>query len=559
MTNDSQSGATNDTFRPAAQYIRMSTEHQRYSPDNQRAAIAAFAAERGYEVVRTYQDSGKSGLTLKKRPALQELLSDVLSGSPSFKTILVLDVSRWGRFQDTDQAAHYEYLCREAGVAIHYCLEPFDNDGGPLSAILKTMKRVMAAEYSRELSGRISRAQRHQAGLGFKQGGDTPLGLRRQVIDEHGKPRFVLQPGQRKAVSTDKITYTRGPAREVALVRKIFHLYVSDKLRLGQIEAWLNKKGRKQRNGNPWTTAAVRGVLTQQLYTGRYIFGKRANNLGHRAMLSPDRWVATDVMEPIVPKAIFDAAQERRAATIRKYMAKQEILEELARLLHEKGRLTKPLINQCIYLPNYQAIARHFGTLSEAYRLVGYESPSRMATSDEGHVYSDEDLLDELRRIHRERGYLSALAIRTDPKSPSKSCFIRRFGSLGRSFELAGFPMTWDDRQSAALAHREWTGVEARPYRRPIRRSASGFPFTDAELISHLKDLLSVHGHLSAKVIESDPKFPGRSFYLRRFGGLRKAYALAGYYGTQREICLAAAKRNKRAQENATDRSFLSR
>lgn len=549
MTNDSQSGATNDTLLPAAQYIRMSTEHQRYSPDNQRAAIATFAAERGYEVVRTYQDSGKSGLTLKKRPALQELLSDVLSGSPGFKSILVLDVSRWGRFQDTDQAAHYEYLCREAGVAIHYCLEPFDNDGGPLSAILKTMKRVMAAEYSRELSGRISRAQRHQAGLGFKQGGDTPLGLRRQVIDEHGRPRFVLQPGQRKAVSTDKIIYTRGPAREVALVREIFHLYVWEELRLGQIEEWLNKKGRKQRNGNPWTTAAVRGVLTQELYAGRYIFGRRANNLGNRAMLGPERWVETQVMEPIVSPSLFEAAQRRRAANLRKYLKKPEMLAGLARLLKEQGRLSKPLIDQCIYLPNHQAIARHFGTLSEAYRAVGYESPSRFAKNREGDVYADEDLLDQLRRIHGERGYLSAHAIKTDADSPSKSCFIRRFGTLGRAFELAGFPMTWDDRQSAALAHRAWVGAEVRSYRRPIRRNAEGLPFSNAELIAHLKRLLSIHGYLSASVIESDPAFPGRSFYLRRFGGLRQAYARAGYYGTQSEICYAAAKRNKRSRD----------
>lgn len=119
-------------LRPAAQYIRMSTEHQRYSPDNQKAVIDAFAAKRGFDVVRTYQHSGKSGLTLSRRPALQQLLADVLAGAAEFKAILVLDVSRWGRFQHTDQAAHYEYICRDAGVEVHYCSEPFENDGGPL-------------------------------------------------------------------------------------------------------------------------------------------------------------------------------------------------------------------------------------------------------------------------------------------------------------------------------------------------------------------------------------------------------------------------------------------
>src|SRR5258708_5313279 len=104
-----------------AQYLRMSREHQKYSPANQSAAIARYAQENGFEVVRTYQDDGRSGLTLQGRKGLQCLLGDVLSGRSDFTHVLVLDVSRWGRFQDPDQGAHYEFLCREAGVAIHYC------------------------------------------------------------------------------------------------------------------------------------------------------------------------------------------------------------------------------------------------------------------------------------------------------------------------------------------------------------------------------------------------------------------------------------------------------
>src|SRR3546814_6179399 len=89
---------------PAAQYIRMSTEHQRYSPDNQKAAIASFAEARGFEIVKTYLDAGKSGLTLAKRDGLKQLLSDVISGDINFRAIFVLDVSRRGRFQNTYQA-----------------------------------------------------------------------------------------------------------------------------------------------------------------------------------------------------------------------------------------------------------------------------------------------------------------------------------------------------------------------------------------------------------------------------------------------------------------------
>jgi DNA invertase Pin-like site-specific DNA recombinase len=82
----------------AAQYVRMSTEHQKYSTQNQADIIAQYAARRGFEIVRTYEDSGKSGLSLDGRRSLQQLIADVRSSNTDFKAILVYEVSRWGRF-----------------------------------------------------------------------------------------------------------------------------------------------------------------------------------------------------------------------------------------------------------------------------------------------------------------------------------------------------------------------------------------------------------------------------------------------------------------------------
>ena len=48
--------------RRAAQYVRMSTEHQQYSTANQADKILDYAAHHGFEIVRTYADEGKSGL-----------------------------------------------------------------------------------------------------------------------------------------------------------------------------------------------------------------------------------------------------------------------------------------------------------------------------------------------------------------------------------------------------------------------------------------------------------------------------------------------------------------
>src|SRR5689334_15639195 len=93
----------------AAEYCRMSTEHQRYSITNQQEAIRNFAAAHGMKVVATYADEGKSGVTLRRRTELSRLLSDVRSRSLECEVILVYDVSRWGRFQDPDEAAFHEF------------------------------------------------------------------------------------------------------------------------------------------------------------------------------------------------------------------------------------------------------------------------------------------------------------------------------------------------------------------------------------------------------------------------------------------------------------------
>jgi hypothetical protein len=76
----------------AAQYVRMSNIHQRYSIENQAAAIAAYAARYGLNIVRTYRDDGLSGLKTNKREGLKQLITDVCSGRADFNRVLVYDV-----------------------------------------------------------------------------------------------------------------------------------------------------------------------------------------------------------------------------------------------------------------------------------------------------------------------------------------------------------------------------------------------------------------------------------------------------------------------------------
>jgi DNA invertase Pin-like site-specific DNA recombinase len=73
-------------------------------------------------IVRTYKDEGRSGLRIKGRAGLLKLIGDVSSGKADFDHILVYDVSRWGRFQDVDESAHYEFVCKQNGIKVAYAL-----------------------------------------------------------------------------------------------------------------------------------------------------------------------------------------------------------------------------------------------------------------------------------------------------------------------------------------------------------------------------------------------------------------------------------------------------
>src|SRR5258707_3547942 len=112
-------GATERVQSFAAAYVRMSTEHQQYSTSNQMDVIRDYAKRRGLEIVKEYSDEGKSGLNIQGRDALAQMIRDVQNGEAKFSCILAYDVSRWGRFQDADESAYYECICRQSGVAVH--------------------------------------------------------------------------------------------------------------------------------------------------------------------------------------------------------------------------------------------------------------------------------------------------------------------------------------------------------------------------------------------------------------------------------------------------------
>lgn len=386
----------------AAQYIRMSTEHQQYSTANQGDVVKDYAERRGFEIVRTYADEGKSGLRVEGRESLRKLIDDVESGAADFQVILVYDVSRWGRFQDADESAYYEYLCKRAGIDVHYCAEQFENDGRPTSTIIKSVKRAMAGEYSRELSTKVFQGQCRLIELGYRQGGAAGFGLRRMLIDQAGQPKSTLSQGEYKSIQTDRVVLVPGPAEEVQTVLWMYRLFTQEGKQESQIAELLNSRGILTDLGRPWTRGTVREVLTNEKYIGNNVYNRTSFKLKKKNVQnSPDMWVRKDgAFDPVVPADLFFTARGIFLERNRRF-SNEEMLARLRALIEENATISASLIDAADGVPSSAAYRSRFGSLVDAYRLAGHV-PER--------DYSYVEVNRHLRSLHP--GYLDDLVDR---------------------------------------------------------------------------------------------------------------------------------------------------
>lgn len=357
----------------AAEYVRMSTEHQKYSTENQGDIIRQYAERRGFEIVRTYADAGKSGLRIDGRNALKQLIADVQTGAADFSTILVYDVSRWGRFQDADESAYYEHICKRAGITVQYCAEQFENDGSPVSTIVKGVKRAMAGEYSRELSAKVFTGQCRLIEMGYRQGGPPGYGLRRRLIDQSGAIKAELLRGEHKSLQTDRVVLVHGPADEVEIVRWIYQRFLDHDASEREIADMLNAQGIKTDLGRAWTRGTVHQILINEKYVGNNVWNRVSFKLKKkRVRNTPDMWLrAEGVFEPIIDKIAFDAVQVIIRERSRK-LSDEQMLTGLHELLEKSGYLSGLIIDEWEQLPSSSAYAGRFGSLLRAYELIGY-------------------------------------------------------------------------------------------------------------------------------------------------------------------------------------------
>lgn len=447
--------------RLAAQYLRMSTDHQRYSLENQAAAIADYASRHGFIIEKTYVDAGRSGVTAKGRTGLSALLADVVGGAPGFSTILVLDVSRWGRYQDPDEAAHYEFVCRAAGVEVRYCAEVFGDDIS--GSVIKQLKRVMAGEYSRELSAKVRVAKRRRACDGFAQGGVCRYGVARQIVNADGTLGRVLERGERKSRPEQTLRLIPEGESESDVLRLIFRLFVYRHLPPVRIAEELTRRGITWVDGTSWNKKRVNEALRCEFAVGRMAIGQTTAKLGQdRAYHPRAEWSYVQVFDPIVSPRLFAAAQARFRELDGSYgKTTAEMLDDLRKIWKRHGEISLRLINETRGVCAATTYFKRFGTLSNAYSQIGYgRDDRRRGRHADGRRLSREEVFLALKALADRHGHVSMKLIEADRNLPSLDRLRAEFGSLPALYDAAGVPHCYPMRRRAAAEPHDFTGKQ---------------------------------------------------------------------------------------------------
>ena len=230
--------------RTAVAYARYSSAGQRdVSIEQQLADIRAFAKREGYTIVHEYADHARSGFkNTSARTAFQSMIAAASEGS--YDTIIAWKVDRFGR--NREDSAIYKGKLRLFGVRVLYAMEPIPE--GSAGVLLEGMLEATAEWYSRQLSENVTRGMTDNAHRCLYNG-------------------------------TKILGYTRGPDGRYALnpeeadvVREIFRMYASG-MAAARICRHLNSMGLRTSRGKPFAPEGLMRIITNERYTGVYIWG----------------------------------------------------------------------------------------------------------------------------------------------------------------------------------------------------------------------------------------------------------------------------------------------
>ena len=268
-------------------YARYSSDAQRDASIDQQVKICQkYAEDMDMEVLRIYDDRALTGKT-DKRPSFLRMIRD--SAKQEFKYVIVYTLDRFSR--NKYDSAIYKHKLKENGIKVLSAMEHITDD--PTGALMESILEGFAQYYSDELSQKINRGL-HDNAEKCIMNGRPPLGYQR---GPDGHAEIVEE--------------------EAEIVREIFRR-VNDGEQIVRIIEDLNKRCVKTKYGGIWNKCSFSKLLSNERYTGVYIYQDHRVEGG---------------MPAIIDKQLFDSVQSyvltkpnSRKSTMRRHCNKETYL-----------------------------------------------------------------------------------------------------------------------------------------------------------------------------------------------------------------------------------------
>ena len=375
--------------KAVAYYRHSAQDRQENSIPIQRDRVSKFAREHGIEIIREFADYGKSGLSTEGREDFKKIMEMIVDPSKEFEYVLVLDMSRWGRYQDIDLSAHYRALCKQYGRKVVYTDLgiPKEDDHGYQFLLLA--EAIRAAKYSKELSEKVFFGCKKIAEQGFRAGSAPPYGMHRQLLNEQREHVQILKPGQRKSIQNQRVTLMPGDEKEQQVIRRIYSEFVNHNKPPKKIAKELNEDHIPSPGGKKWNPDTVLYILTDETYIGTVVYNKTSSKLTKHVTRNPkEQWVRTpNAFDAVVDNEIFQAAQEmiekQREEYIRKHSS-EDMIVKLKDLYQHNGFISAKQISLNKEMLSPQYYTTKFMSLDMAFQNMFPEVISNTRESVKG-------------------------------------------------------------------------------------------------------------------------------------------------------------------------------
>ncbi len=239
---------SSDARQKVAVYSRVSSQEQAVegvSIEAQLAVLRDYAKSQGWEVVDEYIDAGYNGGT-DERPAFKRLLID--AGQRRFSIIAVCKLDRF--FRNLRLLLNHLHGMEQLGIKFVSTQEGLDTST-PYGKFAVQIMGVIAEFERGRIGERVKDSKRYLISGGKWPGGRTMFGYRWMAKERS----WEVVP------------------EEAEIVRRIYDLYVNDRIGTESIAAILNKDGLRTRSGAHWHLSNISQVLSHPGYKGRHKIG----------------------------------------------------------------------------------------------------------------------------------------------------------------------------------------------------------------------------------------------------------------------------------------------